>query len=206
MKNTALGTWRNSFLFVLSPSSCAWEEPVPVGRKRKKSAVGAEERKGQRVCFPPSDLSKGSSVKKPHPNPQLTELLWANKTSKGSLSLPIPFPLWKGEVTPCQGWGPSAVPQQGCHSPVTSLSPTRPGAPAGAAATDPPALLKAAGPGELKDPVKSRVCAGPQPRSFPTAATDVLGLVALLRQRAIAEFSCPGYFFPSSMNHLLKIL
>lgn len=42
------------------------------------------------------------------------KLLWANNTSKGPLSLPVLFPLWKGEVTPCQGCR-TGDPQP-CHS------------------------------------------------------------------------------------------
>lgn len=72
---------RNSFLLVLSPSSCACahlhcsDKDVPTrpetassgrsqylwGGKEKKSSIGARDRKGQRVCFPSSDLSNAAS-------------------------------------------------------------------------------------------------------------------------------------------------
>lgn len=75
MKNMALRTWRNSFLLVLSRSSCTCAhlhcsnkdvpthpETVTFGEeKKKKSTVEAEDRKGQMVCFPSSDLSNAAS-------------------------------------------------------------------------------------------------------------------------------------------------
>lgn len=88
-----------------------------MGRKRKKIQYWSQRQERPKGLFSilrPQQCSKWSSVKKPHPNPQLMKLLWANNTSKGPLSLPVLFPLWKGEVTPCQGCR-TGDPQP-CHS------------------------------------------------------------------------------------------
>lgn len=89
---------------------------------------------------------------------------------KGPSVLAQPIPALEGRSDPLpglQGGGPSAVSQQDwCTAPVltvvTAPTPVQPGAPAGAAATHPPALLKAAGPGGLKGtPERAQACVGP---------------------------------------------
>lgn len=126
----------------------------------------------------PQQSSKWSSVKEPHPNPQL----WANKTQRASV-LAHPIPALKGGVTQGQAAGLGTLTQPQLWSQPLS----RAGRGSWRAPGDP-----------RRSPCPCRLSQG-----APAQRRDSL---ALLRQRAIAEFSCPGYFFPSSMNHLLKIL
>lgn len=104
--------------------------------------------------------------------------------------------------------------QPQCSPRVTTLSPNRPEVPGSPEGLQPQVLQLCRGQQVLgglgKGPTAARGHGSgeqPQPGGLHRSQLPArLATIALLRQRAIAGFSCPGCFFPPSMNHLLKIL
>lgn len=171
----------------------------------------------------PQQCGERNLVKKPCPNPQLLMLLWANNASKGTSVPASPISRSgreKGSAAREALAMPPAVPGPTCSPSAHHSSQPHPKAASSArlsraaAATGPPALLKAADPGGLGDTLGKgpgscgtwAVGSSPSPGASPQPAPSTPDVMARPRQRAIAGFSCPGYFFRSSMNHLLKIL